>query len=185
MKKIVLILCILIGIPAYAGIEEFKALEDFATANPTETIKIQAIRDFEISKDNIINKNSIIEGSVTVKPRKRLKRNATFTFYPSSYTYENERTEIKDNIKGKYIKTPDTKNMAKSAALKIGSKFIPGVSAGYYLVNGAVNNEEGNRAKSAVYSLYENSPLSLWKMGKDIEIKKDDNFYLYLKKYKK
>ena len=185
MKKILLILSLFLALPAHAGLGEVRSVDDFTTINPPKTIKLEAIKNFELSKDTSIHKGDILEGDITVKPPRRLKRNATFTFYPYQYSNENETIKLSQKYKGKYIKPIDKGNTAKKAALAIGNKIIPGMSTGYHLVEGAVANEEGNRVKSALYSLYENSPLSYFKKGKELEIKQGDDFYIYLTKQKK
>ncbi len=185
MKRILILLCFLLCSPAHANLAEVKSLNDFTTANPPKNIKIEAVKNFELSKGVAIHKGDVLEGNISVKPPRRLKRDATFTFYPDQYTTENEIVKLTQKYKGKYLKPIDKGNAAKSAALTVGNKFVPGVSAGYHLVEGAVENAEGNRAKSALCSLFNNSPLSLYKKGKDLEIKQGDNFYIYLTKQKK
>lgn len=185
MKKILLILSIFLAAPVYANLGEVKSVTDFTTSNPPKTVKLETVKNFELSKDTTIHKGCILEGNITVKPPRRLKRNATFTFYPSQYTDENETIKLSQKYKAKYIKPIDKGNAAKTAALTVGNKIVPGISAGYHLVEGAVENAEGNRAKSALYAFYENSPLSLFKKGKELEIKQGDIFYIYLTKQKK
>ena len=59
----------------------------------------------------------------------------------------------------------------------IGSFVAPTVG----LVEGAVKNEKGNRAKSAVVSAYESTPLSYANKGKDLEFKKGQIFIMNFK----
>ena len=59
----------------------------------------------------------------------------------------------------------------------IGSFVAPAVG----LVEGAVKNEKGNRAKSAVVSAYESTPLSYASKGKNIEIKQGQVFIMSFK----
>ena len=49
------------------------------------------------------------------------------------------------------------------------------------LVEGAVKNNEGNRAKSAVVSAYESTPLSYASKGKELEFKKGQYFIMNFK----
>ena len=182
MKKILIILCFLMSAPAFAGLAEVKSVEDFTTSNPPKFIKIEAAKNFELSKDIDIYKGDILEGNITVKPPKIFKRNSTFIFYPSEYSNENEVVKLSQKYKGKYLKPINKGDAAKKAALTVGNKFIPGISVGYNLVEGAVENTEGNRAVSAIKSVYENSFLTFYKKGKYIEIKNGDTFYLYFRK---
>lgn len=185
MKKFLLILSLFLAVPAYANLGEVKSVDDFTTINPPDTIKLEAVKNFELGKDLTIQKGYILEGNISVKPPRRLKRNATFTFYPSQYTTENETVKLHQKYKAKYIKPINKRNAAKTAALTVSNKIVPGISAGYHLVEGAVTNAEGNRVKSALCAFYENSPLSLHKKGKELEIKQGDVFYIYLTKQKK
>lgn len=51
-------------------------------------------------------------------------------------------------------------------------------------MQGAVKNEQGNRAKSAAVSVYENSPLSYINKGKELEIQEGQIFVMSFKQIK-
>ena len=68
--------------------------------------------------------------------------------------------------------------MAKKAVLGVGDHFVKGLSMGVAAVEGAVENNEGNRLKSGAKSLYKASPISYVGKGQDIQINKSDIFYL-------
>ena len=55
------------------------------------------------------------------------------------------------------------------------------MSLGYNAVEGAVKNEQDNRFKSSVTSVYENSPVSYVEKGNEIEISKNQVFLLNFK----
>ena len=57
----------------------------------------------------------------------------------------------------------------------------PVVGLGVALVEGTVKNEQGNRAKSAVVSVYESTPLSYANKGDELEFKKGDVFIMNFK----
>ena len=59
----------------------------------------------------------------------------------------------------------------------IGSFVGPSVA----LVEGTIKNEQGNRAKSAVVSVYESTPLSYANKGKELEFKKGQIFVMNIK----
>lgn len=183
MKKVLISLAIvLISNPAFALLASVESLENFSTKNPPKTLKVRALKDFRLTSDMKIYKDAIIEGSIKVKPPKRLKRDATFTFIPLNYSYnEGDVHFINNKYSGKYIKPIDKKNVAKSAVLKVSNSIVPGVSAGYNLVKGAFENTEGNVAKSAAKSFYDNSPLSFLKKGNDIDIKNEEQFKIFFK----
>jgi len=183
MKKfLILISMIIMSDPAFALLASVESLEDFSSKNPPKTIKVKVLKDFNLTNDIKIYKDGIIEGNINIKPPKRLKRDATFTFVPINYAYtDDEKFYINKKCTGKYIKLIDKSNLAKSAVLRVGNTIVPGMSTGYNLVKGAIENTEGNVAKSAAKSMYDNSPLSFIKKGNDIEIKKEEQFKIFFK----
>ena len=64
-------------------------------------------------------------------------------------------------------------NLAKKGAVTAGNMLIGSfVAPAVGLVEGAIKNERGNRAKSAAISAYESTPLSYANKGKELEFKK-------------
>ena len=121
-----------------------------------------------------VKKGTIIEGDVTdVVSPKRLKRNASFKFIPKTY-YDSE-THYAKNVKrdfvGKYSSRSElnAKTVAKKGAITAGNVLVGAfVAPAVGLVEGAIKNEEGNRAKSAAISAYESTPLSYANKGTQI-----------------
>ena len=73
-------------------------------------------------------------------------------------------------------------NLAKKGAITAGNMLVGAfVAPTVGLVEGAVKNGEGNRAKSAVVSAYENTPLSYASKGKELEFKKGQVFIMNFK----
>lgn len=176
---LIVILCSFVS-PAFADRLHVQAMSDFSTFKPVNTITFKALNGIELSHDVKIWGGYVVKARVhEVTPPKRLKRNATFKIVPVSYTDNEGHTyQIKEEFVGKF--SPkfelDKAELAKSAALTVGDYFVKGISLGYHAVEGAVKNEEGNRAKSSAVSVYKNSPLSYVENGQEIEIKKDDLF---------
>lgn len=170
-------LCIL---PAYAERLHVQAMSDFSTFSPVNTITFKALNAIELSPEVKIWSGDVIEARINeVIPPKRLKRNASFRIVPISYTDSMGTTHtINEEFVGKY--SPkfelDKGELAKNTALTVGNYFFHGLSVGYHAVEGAVKNEEGNRAKSSVVSVYKNSPLSYVENGQELEIKAGDLF---------
>ena len=80
---------------------------------------------------------------------------------PLSYKNENgEVIEIKGYYPAKYSTKLNKGEIAKTAALGVGSFFVKGLSLGYSAVEGAIKNEKNNRFKSSVTEVYEDSPFS-------------------------
>lgn len=188
MKKILLILsAILIMQPVMAKNVKVIAMEDFSTANPPTSWKVKIMEGFVANDGTVVNPNTVIEGKIiNVKAPKRLKQNATFRFVPQTY-YEpvsGEKHVVKREFEGKYssISDLDVKTVAKKGAVTAGNLFIGSfVAPAVGLVEGAVKNEKGNRAKSAAISAYESTPLSYVNKGKEIEIKKGQSFTMSFK----
>ena len=73
-------------------------------------------------------------------------------------------------------------SVAKTGAIAAGDHFISGfIGPSIALVEGAVKNEEGNRAKSAAISVYESTPLSYASKGKELNIQKGQIFVMSFK----
>jgi hypothetical protein len=164
----------------YAQTVEVCALKEISTANPPTSTSVILLESLTISDTLIIEAGSTLKGKVVdVVSPKRLKRDATFSFKPDSYTDLNGKNrKIKSNIKATYTTPLDKKELAKDAALGVGSYFVKGLSVGVAAISGAVKNDDGNRIKSSISSAYEATPISYIEKGEDLDIKKDQHFYL-------
>ena len=189
MKKLLLtfsIICFAIQ-PTFAKNIKVQAMSDFTTANPPSTWQLKIVEGFTTKDGYEIGEGSIIEGKiVNVTDPKRLKRNATFTFVPTNFynSADKENHAITQNITGKYSSMTEMTagNVAKQGAVFVGNKLVDGFfGPGVAIVEGAVKNEHGNKAKSAAVSLYESTPLSYANKGKEMEIKKDQIFIMNFK----
>ena len=188
MKKflLVLILCLIIN-PVMAKNVKVEALSSFSTANPSSTWKLKVKDGFVMEDGTKVLANTIIEGKVVeVSGPKSLKRNATFKFVPVKYYDPIEETTktVKRDFEGKYSSMSEinTKYVVKKGAVTAGNMLIGSfVAPAVGLVEGAIKNEKGNRAKSAVVSAYESTPLSYVSKGKDIEIKQGQTFIMSFK----
>ena len=160
-------------VSAFAAITTVDSASAFSTKNPPETFQIKLNKKMVIS-DVDLYQNTIVNCEFfEVKPPKRLKRDATFSLMPVSYINDedgNEVVELDRSSKLRYIRTLDTKNAAKTVAKKaaknIGGKVVPGLGIGISAIEGAVGAEKGQKAKSALHSIYEGSPFSLVEKGK-------------------
>ena len=164
-----------------------RALSDFTTENPSDTLTVQAVTDLNLDDEIMIFEGYTLKGDIVdVVSPKRLKRDATFSFILTEYTDRDGVTHKVDNddnkiVKGKFTTKFDYKSVAKSAALSVGNYFVKGLSMGYAAIEGAIKNEEDNRLKSSAVSLYESTPISYVEKGHDIEIAKDQVFILNFK----
>lgn len=185
MKRLfILVFLFLLASPVFAKNVKVEAMSDFTTANPVECWCVKIVEGFTTKNGYTVYSDSIIEGRIEdVKDPKRLKRNAAFTFIPTKYFDSNLQKwySVEQNIEGKYssLSDVDAKSVAKTGATVVGNKLLDGFfGPGVALVEGAVKNEQGNRAKSAVVSVYESTPLSYANKGKELEIKQGQVFVM-------
>lgn len=190
MKKIFLILLfVILFLPLEATAKNIKleAMNDFSTANPPKYWKVKVIEDAELKNGFVVHKDSIIEGKIDgVTDPKRLRRNANFCFVPVKF-YDSHTKECKDiekSISAKYssMNEVSASKIAKSGAVFVGNQLANGLfGPGVAILEGAIRNQEGNRAKSAVVSAYESTPLTYISKGKDIVIPKGQVFIMSFK----
>ena len=173
--------------PVMAKNMKVQALSDFSTVNPPKTWKVQLVDDVTMKDGTVYYAGSVISGKIVgVTDPKRLKRNASFTFVPTHY-YDSKTEKsynIQKSMEGKYSTMTDITPgyVVKTGAIAAGDHFISGfIGPSIALVQGAVKNEEGNRAKSAAVSVYESTPLSYISKGKELEIKEGQVFVMSFK----
>ena len=179
MKRFLLIFSIFLIInPVFAKNIKVEALSDFSTINPPKMWKLKVLEGFVADNGIRVDANTIIEGQITdVVSPKRLKRPASFKFVPKTYYCPQEGTTklVKRDFVGKYSSRTEMTagNLAKKGAITAGNLLVGSfVAPAVGLVEGAVKNERGNRAKSAAISAYESTPLSYANKGKELEFKK-------------
>lgn len=178
--RVVLLAMISCVAPAYADRLHVQAMSDFSTASPVHSITFQALDSIDLGPNVKIWSGDVVDAQIyEIIPPKRLKRNASFEIVPVSYTDTTGKKHlINEEFIGKF--SPkfelDKGQLAKNAALTVGNHFFQGLSLGYHALEGAVKNEEGNRVKSSVVSVYKNSPLSYVENGQELEIKEGDLF---------
>ena len=190
MKKYLLILGIILLVciqPVTAKNVKVEAMSDFSTANPPQVWSLKILESFTTKNGFEVVEGSIITGKITdVTEPKRLKRNATFRFIPVSF-YDiktGETYNIEKEIVGKYNSLGDITagKVIEKGAVTAGDYFISStIGPGVALVKGAFKNEEGNRVKSAVVSVYESTPLSYVSKGKEMKIKEGQHFSMTFK----
>lgn len=187
MKKFYLsILAItLLGLPACARTIEVEALSDFSTKNPPKYYSVKLLGDIQLEKDLTLNEGDILEGEITdVTKPKRLKRDASFSFVPLKIiNTEGNTVQIKETHIASYTTILNKGQLAKSAALTVGNHFVKGISVGVSAIEGAVKNEEDNRLKSSAIAVYESTPISYVEKGQELNIKKNQIFYLKFDEY--
>lgn len=182
MKKLLWVMTFLMlaVIPVKAETMAVQALTDISTSEPHKDIKVRVMRDCTLA-DIPLKIGYVLEGKMIAVEPKRLKRDATFTFYPVNYVdLEGNVSHFPTLYYGKFSKEfeIDKKKLAESAVTTVANYFVKGISSGYYAVQGAVKNEEGNPLKSAVVNVYQHSFLSFVEKGENLTIAKDTLFGL-------
>lgn len=188
MKKFLLLLCTMTCLmqPVFAKNVKVEAMSDFSTANPPAVWRLKVVEPF-LGKNNFLVQNGcIIEGKITdVTEPQRLKRNASFVFIPVKFYDENGKVyDIERDLIGKYSVLSDisAEGVARQGMIYAGNKLVDGFfGPGIAIVEGAVKNEQGNRVKSSVVSLYESTPLSYCNKGTEVEIPKGKIFIMSFK----
>lgn len=184
MKKFFVILAVLLlSSPVMAKTIAVQSLSDFSTDNPAPYMSVKILDDIVLDENVSFKNGYIVEGRIIdVTDPKRLKRDASFTFVPLNYTdADGKVTDIKGYYTARYTTKINKGQLAKMAALGVGSFFVKGLAIGYSAVEGAVKNEKDNRFKSSVTNVYEDSPLSYVEKGGEIVIQKDQGFFLNFK----
>lgn len=188
MKKTILLLIVLLfPVSAFAKNIKVEAMSYFSTETPPETWSVKVAEATETKHGYPIYVGSIIQGRIeNVKDPKRLKRNATFTFVPTDYfdSCSQKWFKVEEGVEAKYsfLSDVDAKSVAKTGAVAVGNKLLDGFfGPGVALVEGAVKNEQDNRAKSAVVSVYESTPLSYANKGKQLVIQQGQVFIMNFK----
>lgn len=188
MKKFLLtITTLLIISPVMAKDVKVEALADFSTTNPPKTWQVKIVDGFVADNGIVVSPNTIITGKIEkVTSAKRLKRNASFRFVPKTYLdpQVGYNQTVRRYFEGKYSSRTelDAKTLAKKGAVSAGNILIGSfVAPTVGLVEGAIKNERGNRAKSAAISAYESTPLSYANKGKELEFKQGQIFIMNFK----
>lgn len=189
MKKlsVFFLFMLFIAAPAFAKNVKVEAMSDFSTETPPSVWSVKVVEGFTSKGGYPVYAGSVIQGRIeSVKDPKRLKRNANFTFVPTDYFDYNSQQwfKVEKTMEAKYssLSDVDAKTIAKTGAVTVGNKLLDGFfGPGVALVEGAVKNEQGNRAKSAVVSVYESTPLSYANKGKELVIPKGQIFVMNFK----
>ncbi len=184
-KKILVLFLIIIFqsniLLAYAKKVEVKALLPFDSLNPPKNFSVMLNEDFEVSEVKTLYKYYTLNGYIyEVIPPKRLKQSASFIFIPTSYTDFSHKTYPLTNVVSKYTTKFALKSFTITSALILAVGLVPAivVSTGYFAVDGAMKNNDGNRLKSSATEVYDKSYLSMGEKGKNLHISKNQDFLL-------
>lgn len=184
MKKLLLLFMLIFSMsPALAKTIHVQAMENFSTENPPQNYSVRILDDLNLDEKLILKIGYVVNGKIIdVTDPKRLKRDARFVFVPLDYIDENNMIhEIKGYFPATYTTKLNKGELAKTAALGVGSYFVKGLSIAYSAVEGAVKNEKDNRFKSSATAVYEDSPFSYVEKGHEIVLEKDQVFLLNFK----
>lgn len=186
MKKFYIYSLLFLGMlfqPVFAKTIPVQALSNFSTEKPPRSMRVKILESITLDEGLFLEDGYIVQGRIVdVKDPKRLKRNATFSFVPTSFMDNKGRIiYIKGYYPAKYTTKINKGQLAKTTALGVGNFFVKGLSMGYSAVEGAIKNEKDNRFKSSVNAVYEDSPFSYVKKGGEIVIQNQQVFFLNFK----
>ncbi len=187
-KKNVLILCMLL-MCLVSGVEaatvKVVSLDDFSTAEPKPSFKVQLVETKELKDGTIVEAGTIVAGSVIkIQNANRGKRDAYFEILPASVTYQDKTTYITNpNCKMKVVEysPKDPQEIVESAAKGAVGFIFKGASQGISFVQGVAQAQEGERMKSGLTKMYKDSPLSYIEYGSELNIKTGDILMLKIK----
>ena len=168
-----------------------RALNDFNSIEPSEEFRVETIEGGVLNDSIVLLKGDILNCIlVKTKDPTRAKRDAKAYFKIVSYEDAKGLHLISENLVAKYaksvlnkekIKEVKPKTVVKKVGGTVANFFFQGASAGISFVDGVVTNEEGNRLKSGVKQVYDDSILSYVEYGEEIEVKVGDEFYFVVK----
>lgn len=191
MKKFLMILTIFASLSAFASDKiRLRALVDFNSSNPNETFQAQVLETSLMGSIVLLEGDKLNCILLEIKDPKRAKIDAKVYFKIVSYENPRGLQKINENLTAKYakkvvnkeeIKNIPPKKIAKTAANIAAGAIVEGLSYGVSLVDGIITNKEGNRLKSGVKQVYEDSVFSYVKYGDEVDIKTGDTFYFIIK----
>lgn len=182
MKKMFLTIAIFVLFINSANAQVFKgkALDEISTKDPSNTIRVQAVRDLNLGNGTIIEKNSVITGKMTevISPQK-FHKNASFTFIPTSYTDpDGKEHKIDKEIKAIYRQKlkPDLEHSEISFGMSSGGKDP--MNNAFVFSPSYISNAKKimNGESREVWEDYKNRNTP-WGNGEEIKIKTNEVIY--------
>ena len=185
MKKFIIIFYLILAttMPTFALSVKVSSLQDFSTKNPSSTLKVVVLESVNFYDELILEEGTVLKGDIfDVKPPNRGKRDATFKFRPTCYSYNGKIVSINSNMWAKYApyKKLDATGTALSVATFAGGQVlkVPFLGQAVSFVKGVVKNPDDNRIKSGATQIYKDSFVSYIEKGMEISLKKDEMFIL-------
>ena len=189
MKKILftfILSMFLLTSAVYAKTVKAVALSNFSTLYPSRNFKAQIIENKKLSRKIKIKAGVVLSGEViSIEHAKKFKKDAKFKFLVKQISFGKDKRKIKDS---KIIVTVvgyspiNPKPLIFCAAKTAASFFVIGASQGISFVQGITEAEEGDRFKSGVLRVYNDSPFSYLKVGDELDIRRGDFLILNIRK---
>ncbi len=157
------------------------ALDDFYSVKPPYNFNVKLVEPLQISDTRVLYPSIILSGYIykTIPP-KRLKQDANFVFIPTSYIDSQNKSNSINNIVATYSNKVNKTELVVSSALVFTFGLIPALLAttGFFAAEGAINDKTGDKLSSSVNNAYDKSFLSLGEKGKELYIRKNQEFLL-------
>lgn len=175
-KKLLAFVCLLILLSSSADAKNIKveALDEFNVTNPPQSFSVKTIQSEILKPGLYLEPGTIITGQMKkLYSPKRGKRNGYFEFVPMEVIESDKTININNSIGvaslAEYIPVDPPKIVLK-VTVKTASLFLHGIVQGIEFVQGAAQAESGNRLKSGVMNVYQNSFLSYVEFGNEVDI---------------
>lgn len=159
-----------------------KSLTDFDSLNPPKYYSVEVLDAFYVQTENAyLQPGYILNGYIAqVIPPKRLKQDATFVYVPTVYMDTNNKSHPLKTVVGARTTKVNTTELVVSSALALTVGIVPALLAvpGFFAAEGACKAKDGEKVKASVGNAYKKSFLSLGEKGKNIHIKRNEEFLL-------
>lgn len=191
MKKFLLILLFLIfsAVGVQAKSIKVVALESFSSQNPSKTFAVEMLQDEYLPNDTFLPEDAMVVGQIIhVEAPKRGKRNGYIKFVPQKIIYESKTIDIKDSdfvAIITYYRPIDPEEFVMMVARKTVNFMFHGIVSAAEFIQGAIDNNEGNRIKSGVMNVYKDSFLVYIEVGDELNVHKGDTLVFKIKRPRK
>ena len=185
--RIALIVILLSSIATNAQAQTIKAeaLENFSTATPSTTFTVKIIEPSILPDGTMLYEGAIVSGAVSdVEHARRLKQDGYFEFIPSSITYEGKtRFIMKPTSLAKVVDyVPLKPSQLAGSVIKTAAGYaVKGATQGISFVQGVFQSQDGDRIKSGLTKVYNDSPLAYIEEGSELNLKAGDVIVLVIK----
>lgn len=184
MKKVLIFLFVIFCFASSTQAKTINvvSLNRFSTETPTPTFKVRTIEREIISKDLILESDTIISGIILkVNSTKFFKCKSSFDFIPTEITYQGVTEKINHpRIVARVVgySPANFTELVTNIGLKAANIFLKGAISAAEFTQGAIEGDYGQKFQSGVAKVYQNSMLYYIGPGLDLNINEGDMIML-------